>query len=127
MDKYRVLTLSIIGRSSRILRFGEIVSPNHFEKSHLDKLLKDGAIELVEKKEVVEELNPITLTNNEVGVDVTVTGTSNNSGKPTDQGIEYPSYDDMTKKEVVEELNKREFDFNQNNSKQVLYDLLTKG
>jgi len=54
MKKYKVIALSVVGKSNKVFNGGQTVSEDNFEPGEADKKIEAGFLELIGGKEKVE-------------------------------------------------------------------------
>jgi hypothetical protein len=150
MEKFRVKSLSVSGPGKKIYRYGEVLTQENFNVPIAD-LVKSGFLEPYdESKDVSREteedpdlglgtglpVTPLTPVTPIPHVSPVVTGDQNTLGLRGDLGDAFgaktdtaddaqpvKTFDDWTRKTLIEDLDKEGIEHDKNANKQELYDL----
>lgn len=138
---FKVIALAVGGKNNKIYRSGDTVYPKNFPDGNVDRLVNEGFLQEIIKKETVQEVvstgtgdlipNP-----NETKVDGLLDANPNPAPEGEKEGVDKseivdpieaikrPGINEITTKELKKKLQLQNVPFDSNASKEDLYDLL---
>lgn len=132
MKWYKVIALSVGGRKNKIFHTGDLVNESNFPEGAADRLMNQGFLEYFDKdadevpSQPGEELEVEITLREEQQPDGGQAAEKKSDEEGSDEETQAPDVDDLTKKEIMKELEEAGIPFDKNSNKAQLYEIWKK-